>query len=277
MKTTAYLPLLTYPDTVSVKAAAAAAKMAAAIGADLDVMIYSVDLPRSSASFGGMVINLSDMIRKVENDSREHSAGLAAAVQDMARSHGLAFQLDQRHAVPAEAIQGAVAEARYRDLAIVPWSEDNLTSRELAEALIFGAGRPVLLVPETHEAVAISHVAVAWDGSRVAARALADARPFLAAGARVTVLMAGDEKKLEAGIGDLLVDSLSRRGVTAAVRTVSAKDRPVAQALQDACGEVGAGLLVMGGYGHSRLRDFVVGGATQGVLAATTMPVLMSH
>jgi nucleotide-binding universal stress UspA family protein len=277
MKTTAYLPLLTYPDTVSVKAATAAARMAAAIGADLDVMIYSVDLPRSSASFGGMIINLSDMIRKVENDSREHSAGLASTVQDVARSHGLALQLDQRHAVPAEAIHGAVAEARYRDFAIVPWSEDNLTSRELAEALIFGAGRPVLLVPETHEAVAISHVAVAWDGSRVAARALADARAFLAAGAKVTVLMAGDEKKLEAGIGDLLVDSLSRRGVTAAVRTVSAKDRPVAQALQAACGEVGAGLLVMGGYGHSRLRDFVVGGATQGVLAATTMPVLISH
>ena len=87
----------------------------------------------------------------------------------------------------------------------------------------------------------------------------------------------GDEKRLESGIGDRLVDSLSRRGLQARHHALTLGSRPIAVALQDACREVGAGVLAMGGYGHSRLRDFLVGGATKGVLAALSVPVLMSH
>lgn len=277
MKTIGYLPLLTYPDATSVQAAEAAVAMAAAIGADVDATVYAVDLPRAASTFGTMIISVSEMIQKVENDSQEHAARLAAAVQTSARSHGLALSLETRVAAPTEAVAGAAMEARYRDLAIIPWSEHNLTLREVAEAVIFGSGRPVLLVPDDHAAVRIDHVAVAWDGSRVAARALADAGRFLAAGTRVTVLTAGDEKQLEDGIADRLVDSLSRRGLAASARVVSAGNRPIAFALQEACRDAGAGLLVMGGYGHSRLRDFIVGGATRGILASLSVPVLISH
>lgn len=277
MKTLAYLPLLTYPDATSVRAAQAAVGMAGSIGADVDATVYAANLPRAASTFGTMIISASEMIQKVENDSQQHAARLANAVQESARIHGLALSLETRVAAPTEAVAGAAEEARYRDLTIIPWSEHNLTLREAAEAVIFGSGRPVLLVPEDHEPARIGHIAVAWDGSRVAARALADAGRFLAAGARVTVLTVGDEKQMEAGIADRLVDSLSRRGLAAGAQVVSAGNRPIAFALQEACRDAGAGLLVMGGYGHSRLRDFVVGGATRGVLASLSMPVLISH
>lgn len=277
MKTIGYVPLLTYPDATSIHAANVAVGMASAIGADVDVTVFAVDLPRAASTFGNMIINVSDMIQKVENDSREHAAALSAAVRQGALNRGLGVSLETRVAAPTEAMAGAAAEARYRDLAIIPWAEDNLTSREVAEAVIFGSGRPVLLVPQSHVAARIDHIAIAWDGSRVAARALADARGTLPGVTRITVMTAGDEKPLETGIGDQLVDSLSRRGLQARHHVVPVGNRPVSLALQEASLEVGAGVMVMGGYGHSRLRDFVMGGATKGVLAALFVPVLMSH
>ncbi len=277
MKTIGYVPLLTYPDATSVHAAEAAVAMAAAIGADVDATVFAVDLPRAASTFGSMILSVSEMIQKVENDSRDHAARLSAAVQDSASTMGLAVSMETRVVAPIDAMAEAAAEARYRNLAILPWAEDNLTAREAAEAVIFGSGRPVLLVPQSHVASRIDHIAIAWDGSRVAARALSDALSLLADGTRVTVMTAGDEKRLDTGIGEKLVDSLSRRALQASHHVVSVGQRPVALALQEACLEVGAGLLVMGAYGHSRLRDFIMGGATKGVLAALFVPVLMSH
>ena len=277
MKTIAYVPLLTYPDATSVRAARAAVAMEGAMRADVYATVYAVDLPRAASTFGTMIISVSEMIQKVENDSSEHAASLASAVQEGARNYGLALSLESRVTAPTAAVAEAAEEARYRDLCIISGGQDNLTSREVAEAVIFGSGRPVLLVPDDHRPTRIDHVAVAWDGSRVAARALADARRFLAAGTRITVLTAGDEKQLDDGIANRLLDSLARRGLEAKVQIISAGTRPIALALQETCREVGAGLLVMGGYGHSRLRDFVVGGATQGILASLSMPVLISH
>lgn len=277
MRTIAYLPLLTYPDATTLRAAQAAVGMAAAIGADVDANIFIVDLPRAASTFGAMIINVSELIQKVENDSCQYATSLASAVQEGAGWHSLAMSLETRVAAPTEAFTDALEESRYRDLSIIPWAEHNLTSRELAEAIIFGSGRPVLVVPENHQPVRIGHIALAWDGSRVAARALADASRFLADGARVTILTAGDEKQLEPNIADRLVDSLSRRGLKASALNVSTAKRPIGLALQEACRDIDAGLLVMGGYGHTRLRDFIVGGATRGVLASLSVPVLISH
>jgi len=210
MKTIGYVPLLTYPDATSVHAAEAAVAMAAAIGADVDATVFAVDLPRAASTFGSMILSVSEMIQKVENDSRDHAARLSAAVQDSASTMGLAVSMETRVVAPIDAMAEAAAEARYRNLAILPWAEDNLTAREAAEAVIFGSGRPVLLVPQSHVASRIDHIAIAWDGSRVAARALSDALSLLADGTRVTVMTAGDEKRLDTGIGEKLVDSLSR-------------------------------------------------------------------
>ncbi|WP_437344240.1 universal stress protein [Mesorhizobium marinum] len=168
--------------------------------------------------------------------------------------------------------------ARYYDLSLIGWEAGNTTSRETAEAVIFGSGRPAVLLPELADLAALDHVAIAWDGSRVAARAVADARIFLRDGTRVSVLTVHDEKPLEQkDVGDRLAAALRGRGLDASAVAINAQDCPIAETLQEAAIERGCKLLVMGGYGHSRMRDFVLGGATQGVLDSLLLPVLLSH
>jgi nucleotide-binding universal stress UspA family protein len=112
----------------------------------------------------------------------------------------------------------------------------------------------------------------------VAARALADALRLLPDGGRVTVLTVRDEKALRSpGIAEDLAAALARRGHEARAVDLTLQGRTVAAALQDAARAEGAQLLAMGGFGHSRLREFILGGATRGVLSDVRLPVLLSH
>jgi len=168
--------------------------------------------------------------------------------------------------------------ARYYDFSLVGWEAGNITSQATAEAVVFGSGRPTILLPELVDISAIDHVAIAWDGSRVAARAVADAQAFLKRADRVSVLTVVDEKPLkEKAAHERLASALRQRGIEAEAVSIRGQDCPVAQTLQETAIERDCQLLVMGGYGHSRLRDFVLGGATQGVLFNLLVPVLLSH
>jgi nucleotide-binding universal stress UspA family protein len=277
MRRTVHLPVLTFPHAPTPRALDAALQAAQVVEADLSATLYSADLPSSSASIAGLVIGVSDMIAKVENDSRATAEALAATIRQLAEGKGVTAEVETRAAPPTDAREALVRAARYHDLVLLPWDPDNLTGKEVAEAMIFGSGRPSLIVPEGCTMKALRHVTVAWDGSRVAARALADALPLLADTARLTVLTVDDDKALEPEVGIRLAEALRRKGFDADHRALSGKGRPIAQTLQEASGQLSADLLVMGGYGHSRMRDFIVGGATLGVLANPTLPVLVSH
>lgn len=176
------------------------------------------------------------------------------------------------------ALDAAATQARIHDLALLPWSGDTISAQDMAQALVFGAGVPVILVPSSAKVTAIDHIAIAWDGSRVAARALCDALPLLGAGGQVTVVTVQEEKTLNAeGGARTLVASLERRGYAAKAATISLDGRPIAVALQETALANGAQLLAMGGFGHSRLRDFILGGATKGVFADLRLAVLLAH
>jgi nucleotide-binding universal stress UspA family protein len=124
----------------------------------------------------------------------------------------------------------------------------------------------------------IAHIAVAWDESRAAARAVGDALSILSRSVRVSVLTVGDEKALrDLAMSESLAASLARRGYEAQAVDLALDGRDIGAALQDGAREQGAQLLVMGGFGHSRLREFFLGGATQGILTDLTLPVLLSH
>lgn len=188
---------------------------------------------------------------------------------------GVAIEIE---AVPSVTGDAAASEARYFDLALLPWSKDSAVVRELAQAVVFGAGRPTILVPPGEKPAPLSHVAVAWDASRVAARALADLMPLLADDAHITALTVHDEKPLVgSGIAEALASSLEKRGFHAEALNVMLGPRTISETLQESALDAGAGLLVMGGFGHSRVRDFILGGATKGVFADLRLPVLLSH
>jgi nucleotide-binding universal stress UspA family protein len=121
-------------------------------------------------------------------------------------------------------------------------------------------------------------VAIAWDGSAKAARAVADAMPVLkeAEGVRI-LLVTGEKSQVVTGLEADLTRHLRFHGVMAMVDEADAGGRPIGEVLSDYLVSQRIDLLVMGGFGHSRLQEFVLGGATASILAAPPCPVFMSH
>jgi nucleotide-binding universal stress UspA family protein len=175
--------------------------------------------------------------------------------------------------------------ARYADLTILgqrdPDDDEMALTRPRPERVTLASGRPILVVPYAGKFATVGRcVLVAWDASREAARAVADAMPLLARAEAVTVLVV-DPHTGPDGHGDLpgadIARRLARHDVKAQVeRTVSA-EVPIGEALLSRIADLGADLLVMGAYGHSRARELLLGGATRSILASMTIPVLMSH
>ena len=145
------------------------------------------------------------------------------------------------------------------------------------EAALLESGRPVLLCPATPLAGSLgAHIAVAWNGSTEAARAIAATLPILAAAEKVTVVSVttGAKETLSPeAIGDYLAD----HGITAEVRAETARGSEVGQALLLAAKDAGADMLLMGAYGQSRRRELVMGGVTQHVIDESDLPVLLCH
>jgi nucleotide-binding universal stress UspA family protein len=224
-----------------------------------------------------VLLNVTEMVKAAEATSRKSADHIFAALSSAAASRGVVLTTETLSCEPAGMTDAAAGRARYRDLVITAAEPDSDTTRGTAEALVFESGRPVLILPASGLGEGRRRVAIAWDGSRVAARAVADAMPLLLAAERVHVLTVVDEKPLQAQAGRLLAEVLRDRGIAAEASSVEAEDRPIGATLQDDAMALGAGLLVMGGYGHSRLRDFVLGGATLGVLNDPKMPIMMSH
>ena len=149
----------------------------------------------------------------------------------------------------------------------------------IAESALFEAGRPVIFVPYIQKApLKLDNVMVCWDGSRSAARAIADAMPLLERAGHVEVVIVGNESGKQDEIqGADMGRHLARHGLNVEVERITRGDIDVADVLLSHAANSGAEFIVMGGYGHSRLREFVLGGVTRGILHSMTVPVLMSH
>lgn len=148
---------------------------------------------------------------------------------------------------------------------------------ERPEEVALHCGRPVMLVPHGYDAPALNeHALVAWDGKRAAARALGDAMHILETKARVTVLSVGD-LSIKPRFGDDIVTLLERHGVIAEQLVCRPEAEGISRTILAACAKVGAGLLVMGAYEHSRIREELFGGVTRDIMDQADLPVMMSH
>jgi nucleotide-binding universal stress UspA family protein len=172
-----------------------------------------------------------------------------------------------------------VARARFHDLTVVDNGRAH-SSPELTSALLSGSGRPLLLAPETMPEQLLDTVAIAWKETAEAARAVTAAMPLLAKARRIVVVAADEEgrKSLDCvECTDKLVRQFEWHGFNVEGRFVLPGGRSVAKTIIDTAHEVKAGLVVMGGYSHSRAREFIFGGVTQEVLNGVKLPVLMAH
>jgi nucleotide-binding universal stress UspA family protein len=171
--------------------------------------------------------------------------------------------------------------AKLRDITIVPVPEGKHFDQWYAESIIFGSGRPTLILPHTRKrtgAFALDTVAVAWDFSRPAARAVADALLILEKAKRVSVVTVTNEKVIDTKrSGAELAKHLARHGVDVVLDTVDAAGRGIGDVLESYVTSRNADILVMGAYGHSRIREFILGGATQSMLSRPPLPILFSH
>ena len=272
------VPLHTYPDGNSVNIAAHVGAVAKHLGADVHGLVLNATFPPASSLIGDMLINVDSMLREVTAKSHAKGAALVQAMQAALEPIGIKFRSTQLDC-PMGTIGGATETyARYHDLIVTGLSANDGSMEATAETLVFGSGRPTLLVPQNLAPSPYQHVMIAWDGSRVATRAVADARDFLRLAKTVTIAVVTDEKTLpEENPALKLVDYLDRHNINTAVALVQAQRRPIGRALQEHALEIGAGLMVMGAFGHSRMRDFVMGGATTGILRDLKLPVLLSH
>jgi len=200
-----------------------------------------------------------------------------ASARPPAGSSAFEVSRSMRSEVPTR-LAGA---ARFCDMAAVPLKGGDGAGQDIAERLIFESGRPVLVFPEEPERAlrpAIETVVVAWDCSKPSARAVADAMPFLAQARQVRFFTVIDDKAIkDAGLGETLAKHLARHGVESSMEDVRSGGRPIGRVFEAYVAEHKADLLVMGGYGHSRMREFILGGATDHMLTRPPCWVLLSH
>jgi nucleotide-binding universal stress UspA family protein len=192
----------------------------------------------------------------------------------------IAYGTQSIASIPAEAEQTVGALARLYDLTVVLQPDPSFSyDNNIPQGVLFNSGGPMLMVPHIHKGpLDARHVGIAWDGSRLAARAVHDALPFLTGAQAVTVIAVSEERgDMSERSSDQLVSHLARRGIKARVERLTADRGNVHGTILSIVADSNIGLLVMGGFGHSRLQERILGGVTRGMFDSMTVPVLMSH
>jgi nucleotide-binding universal stress UspA family protein len=255
-----------------------AISLATAFGAHLSGIGFAYEVVVPGTVFGGVG---ADLIQAQRETSLQVTRTAVESFEAAVRRTGVSAETHVLEASTATAADTFGRLARRFDLAIVAQAEpDGSPSRELIiEAVLFESGRPVLIVPYIQEeGLKLDRVMVCWDGSRNAARAVGDAMPFLARAKAVeVVVVTGDAGKSDEIPGADIAHHLARHRLQVELRRIVAGDLDVANTILSHAADAGTDFIVMGGYGHSRLREFVLGGATRGILQSMTVPTLMSH
>jgi nucleotide-binding universal stress UspA family protein len=266
----------------------AALALARSFNAQVVALHVRVDPSSAAMAYAGEPVSASmidDVIRASEKRSAESAAKVRTAFDEACAKAKVA--VGGKSATPNAAsavfvdVTGVEDEeirdrGRLVDLLVVSRPQGQLagTQRLTLEAALIDTGRPAIIVPPRAGATFGGNVAIAWNNSVQAARAVALAMDFLVAAKTVTILTA-KEDGTDYRPNDLK-DYLAAHGISAKVAAVSGKD-DAAKALLSAATKADADLLVMGAYGHSRVRELVLGGVTKHMLQATTLPTLMVH
>ncbi|MBB3261886.1 nucleotide-binding universal stress UspA family protein [Paraburkholderia bannensis] len=223
-----------------------------------------------------------DAHRKLRAEQRAAIERLFRAELERAQVAGTLVDAEKN----TDIVSSLLHHSRSADLTIIgqanPNDPETFVSDHFSETVVLGTGGPVLLVPNTgyFETVG-TRVLIGWNGSREAARAVHDAIPFIVSAAHVTIATSSSTfspAPSQASCSELAA-MLARHGATSI--DISRFDRHAAETTGDAllnfAVDGGFDLLVMGAYGHARLQELVLGGATRSILLTATLPVLMSH
>lgn len=278
------LSIATYPDPTPEHVVDQAIGIAKLLDARISCVVSVLDRRKLAKYYahGSWLVDVPDLIDATIARSRQDSERLFKRFARMAEARGnLGNQL--REDAPATTSADFVtACSRLRDLTFLPIPDFIGLDELVPEDVIFGSGRPVILLPAYEGSKArlpsLDRVVVAWDFSRAAARALGDALPLLQRAKHVQVVLFCGEKDIpkEHSLADL-DKHLRLHGLKAELTELDVGDESISDAISDHLTKQNADMLVMGAFGHSRLREFVLGGATRGLVRHPPVPVFMSH
>ena len=270
------LALTTYPDPTPVSVVEGAVSFATAVGSHIAAIACEVHVQVPGSFLSGSLVG--GLAKHEAHESLKNARALLAAFESTAEKAGVTHERILERCLTQQLPARLVEYARLRDLTIVSVPEPY--DQWYAEAIIFGSGRPTLVLPESppFRPFELNTVVVAWDFSRPAARAVADAIPILEKAKIVRIVTVTNEKVIDTKhSSEELAKNLSRHGIDVIVDQVDAAGRSIGESLTREVASYNADLLVMGAYGHSRFREFVLGGATQSMLSKPLLPILFSH
>jgi nucleotide-binding universal stress UspA family protein len=260
----------------------ASISLAATFGAHLDAMaagyISSSTAYVMDGAAGAAVASVFEM---EQERAAQRAASALEVFEAEARNAGIKYQRHPLEAVPADAAEAVGAASRLYDLSVVlqPTSEYETFDNTLPKEVLFQAGGPVLFVPHIfRSAFKARRIGICWDGSRLAARALRDARPFLEqADSLVVISINGADSVPAYASTDRLAKHLARAGLPIKSVDLTASRSEIQPTILSLAADESLDMLVMGGYGHSRLQEGLLGGVTRAMLQTMTVPTLMTH
>ena len=253
--------------------------LAMTFGADVEAVAVGYESINDVPFVAEGGVAMAPLFEQQHEEALQRANAALAVFEVEAKAASLNYKSRALGASFAEAASIFNAKARLSDLTIVsqpdPTHEtfDNL----FPQTVLLQAGGPILTVPYTFRgSLNVGRIGICWDGSRLAARALHDALPLLAKANALTILSVNEPVCAEAS-ADRLVARLASRGLPAKIVHLQADHSEIQPTILSATADEGLDLLVMGGYGHSRLKEIVLGGVTRKMFQCMTVPTLMSH
>ena len=271
-----HLHLAVHPTPTSAGTIDYACALARLFDAKLSVSSSRVKVTAPSHWLAGTMI--AGMAHEIEDAATARGSALEAHLSQKASALGISVQLAR---VVAQWPYGRVDAwyGRTNDLCILGLPRDNAEQRLEVEEWLFGVGRPCLLYPEDSlQDFSLDSVVIGWDFSKSAARAVGDALPILRRARQVRVAVVRGEKDIpQADVRTPLIEFLATHDVACDIDEYELEGRTIGQAILEHAGGAKASLVVLGAFGHSRLKEFLLGGATKEVLDASRIPLFMSH
>lgn len=256
----------------------AAIGFASAHGAHLDAVALLAEPAFTYVAGSEMAL---DLWAAELRERRKVAMGIADAAAEKIAKAGLSAGARADAAVPAALAELAAIHARASDVAItgVPDGEDEVPS-EVLDGVLFGSGRPAIAMPSGAPAPRTDTVLAGWDAGEAATRAIHEALPVLKSAANVSLTVV-DPHPSRGDFGEEpgadIAAHLARHGVRVTVERLPSLDRSTAETVLQHAEDIGAGMIVMGGYGHSKLRERLFGGVTREMLMTSRIPMFMAH
>ncbi len=241
----------------------------------VDLTTTIIDMPS-----GYLLPAIDEALRVLNDERRKKAAHVQQQIELAAQLSGIAIDCHVVRAAYAQIRDRFVMTARLSDLCVLSMPDGILpTKNDILEDILFGSGRPVIVVPTQFvRQPSLKHTAVAWDGSREAARAIGDAIPLLKDAHTIEILCVESDQSEQGGAGTDLARRLGRH-CSGALKLVELPltESDAGSILRAHLEAAAPDLLVMGAYGHSRFREFLLGGVTRTLLRDSKVPLFCSH